>query len=69
MLARFLNFYPQYKLSDLREMPVSDFYFLLTGMMDIQAPDLTDPIEELVQKRMREAMEGPRALGRARRRR
>ncbi len=53
-------------------MPVPDFYYLLAGMMDIQAPELTDPIEELVQKRMQEALarkrtQGPRAHARRRR--
>lgn len=38
-------------------MPVPEFIYLLAGMMDIEAPDLTAPMDELVQKRLREAMD------------
>lgn len=37
-------------------MPVEDFYFLLAGMADVTSPDSTDPMDELIQKRLREKM-------------
>jgi len=37
-------------------MPPGEFYFLLTGMKDIEDPETTDPLDELIQKRLRAAM-------------
>jgi len=56
IVAEFLRFYPQYRLDDLRRMPPGEFYFLLTGMKDIEDPETTDPLDELIQKRLRAAM-------------
>jgi hypothetical protein len=39
-------------------MHLDDFYYLLGGMMDIEAPELTDPIEDLIQKRVQKKMAG-----------
>ena len=55
-MARFLNFYPQYRLSDLRTMSLNEFYFLVAGMLDLSNPDETDPVEEVVQKRLKAMM-------------
>lgn len=46
MVARFLHFFPQYSLDDLRTMPVADYLFLLSGMLDVVSPQLSESFEE-----------------------
>ena len=57
MIAKFLNFYPQYKLSDLRDgtLSIAEFRLLYAGMIDIEAPDVTEPLEEQASRLTREA--------------
>ena len=52
-MARFLNFYPQYTLEDLRALPARDFLYLVGGMLDAQAPEATASSEEKVARAMR----------------
>lgn len=64
MVARFLNWYPQYRLEDLRTMPPGEFMYLLAGMMDVVAPATTEPAQEKMSRLAREAHE--RAVVKAR---
>lgn len=50
-------------------MPIGQFYFLVAGMLDLIDPDRTDPIDELVQKRVKALMAAKAAKRAARRRR
>ena len=54
LVAKFLTFYPQYKLADLREMPAEEFLYLIGGMLDIEAPEATESTEERVNRVLRE---------------
>lgn len=67
MVARFLNWYPQYRLEDLRHMPPGEFLYLLAGMLDVVAPAATEPASEKIARLSREAHE--RAVAKARGRR
>lgn len=69
MVARFLNWYPQYRLEDLRRMPPGEFLYLLSGMLDVVAPHATEPATERVSRLMREAHEKAMATARKGRRR
>jgi hypothetical protein len=33
-------------------MPVGEFYFLLAGMRDLTHPDTTDPMSEVIKRRL-----------------
>ena len=50
LIAQFLNYYPQYRLSDLRtgSLPVGDYYYLLAGMLDNISPTVGEPFEEKI---------------------
>jgi hypothetical protein len=54
LIARFLNYFPQYRLSDLREMPFEQFMYLAGGMFDNIDPDRTTPFEDKVTRAARE---------------
>ena len=66
MVARFLHFFPQYTLADLRRMPVQDFHFLMAGLLDVASPQVTEPFEEKAARAVRAQAE--RAAARARER-
>ena len=66
-MARFLNFYSQYRLEDLRRMPPGEFMYLLGGMMDIVNPRATEPPSEKIARLAREAHEKAMAHARGRR--
>ena len=57
MLAQFLHFYPQYTLRDLRDgtLTIPEFRLLYTGMLDVEHPDMTEPLEEQATRLTREA--------------
>lgn len=48
MVARFLHFYPQYSLADLRGpgLTLAEFAYLFGGMVDVMNPDATTSFEE-----------------------
>lgn len=54
MVAEFLHFFPGYRLEHLETMPAQDFHYLLGGMKDLENPESTMPLDELVKKRMAE---------------
>ena len=54
-MARFLGFYGQYTLDDLRRMPPQEYLFLLCGMLDVTEPALTEPFEDRVARATRAA--------------
>ena len=49
-----MGYYSQYKLEDLAVMPTERFWYLFGAMLDVTNPDLTDPIEVVATRRMRE---------------
>lgn len=56
MLARFLHYFPQYTLADLRGgLGFEDFAFLYGGMMDIEHPEAMESFEERMARKTREA--------------
>lgn len=65
-MARFLHYYPQYTLDDLREGRVSgpDFIMLYAGMVDNENPQETEPVpaarRRLVEEAHLRAMESAR---------
>ncbi len=48
-------------------MPVPEFYFLLAGMLDVTDPDKTDPLDELIAKRVKAMVAAKHKAGQARR--
>ncbi len=48
MVARFLHFYPQYRLADLcgPGLSMAEFGYLYGGMVDVVNPDATMSFEE-----------------------
>lgn len=54
-IARFLNFYPQFRLDDLQTMGPNTFRYLYGGMLDVLNPDQTDPSEVRMRRRVMEA--------------
>ncbi len=57
-MAKFLNFYPQYRLKDLGEggeLSVVEFVFLSGGMLDVTDPQSTETDEERINRATREA--------------
>jgi hypothetical protein len=66
VVARFLNFFPQYKLHELRAMPADEFLYLVGGMMDVQSPEANESSEERVARAVREQHERVAAKNRGR---
>lgn len=66
MVAEFLNFFPQYRLEDLRRMAPQDFIYLYGGMLDVKAPHATESAQERVARAVREHHERVLAKGRQR---
>lgn len=54
-IAAFLHYYPQVTLADLRTMPAEDYLFLLLGMIDNVNPEATEPLEDRIARKTREA--------------
>ena len=54
LVGQFLGFYSQCTLEDLETMPTERFWYLFGAMLDVTNPDLTDPVEEVATRRMRE---------------
>jgi hypothetical protein len=57
LVARFLHFYPQYDLADLRgsgRLSYGEFMFLVGGMFDVESPEHTEPPLDRVNRLMRE---------------
>ncbi len=52
MVARFLHFYPQYSLADIRGpgLSLAEFAYLYGGMVDILNPEATEPFAETAAK-------------------
>lgn len=50
MVARFLNFFPQYSLADLRGpgLSLAEFAYLYGGMVDVLNPEATQSFQEKV---------------------
>lgn len=61
LVARFLNFYPQYTLADLRtggRLTYGEFMFLVGGMFDTVDPHgPTEPRGDKIQRAVRELAE------------
>lgn len=55
LVARFMHFYPQYRLADLRAMEPAEFQYLMAGMLDMLVPAATESREEAVNRQVREA--------------
>lgn len=56
MVARFLHYYPQYSLSDLRDgtLGYGEFIYLLGGMFDVEDPTVTESVQDKIARRTRE---------------
>ena len=56
-LAKFLHHYPQYQLSDLRDgtLSVAEFRLLFAGMIDELHPEMTEPLLDIVNRKVRTA--------------
>lgn len=54
-MARFLHFYPQYSLDDLRNgrLQYDEFMFLVGGMFDVEEPERTESQETKVSREVR----------------
>jgi len=60
LVARFLHFYPQYELADLRgggRLTYGEFMFLVAGMFDVEQPEATEPPAETISRKLRELAE------------
>jgi hypothetical protein len=51
LIAKFLNFYPQYTLRNLSDgtLTLGEFVYLGGGMLDVLAPESTEPFEDKVE--------------------
>jgi len=57
LVARFLHFYPQYELADLRtggRLNYGEFMFLVAGMFDIEQPEATETTQERTKRKLHE---------------
>lgn len=59
-MARFLHYFPQYELEDLRlggRLTYGQFMFLVGGMFDVEEPSRTEPPQDRITRKMRELAE------------
>jgi hypothetical protein len=64
LVAKFLHFYPQYKLADLRAgggLTYGEFMFLVGGMFDVEDPEVTEHPRDRIRRKTMELAK--RALG------
>lgn len=56
MVARFLNYFPQYTLQDLctGDLSPAHFYWLFAGMMDVEMPELTRPLADVHREQIKD---------------
>lgn len=64
MIARMLNYYPQLDLDRLEALPVDRFLLLFMGMLDNLFPGVTEPRQEMIDRKLREAHDRARSRSR-----
>lgn len=57
MVGRFLHYFPQYTLRNLEDgtLSMGRFFYLWGGLLDNEAPEATEPVEDTVERRTKEA--------------
>lgn len=57
IIARFLNYFPQYTLDDIRtgRLSAAEFAYLNTGMLDCEFPGETEPVAVAIRRKVEEA--------------
>ena len=63
MVGRFLHYFPQYTLQDLTDgtLSMGVFFYLWGGLLDNEAPEVTESVEAAVSRRTREAAKAAHA--------
>ncbi len=57
MVARFLHYFPQYTLVELKSGALSppDFFYLYGGLLDVEQPEATEPALDRINRLTRQA--------------